>query len=239
VTLLADPHPLLLPSPVVLFDLDGTLTDSATGVINGFLHAARTVGFTVPDGNLEWLLGPPMRDTLRSFGLGEEKIEQGLAAYREYYTDTGWSENALFDGVGAMLAAVHGSGSRLAVATSKNESAAVRILEHFGVAHHFEFIGGASEDGVRRAKADVVAHSLAALGIEAVDAAQGGTSDVVMVGDREHDIHGAGRFGIPTMFVEWGYGTDSEGAAAAKTVAAVADLQHLLTGGLRHGRTAT
>lgn len=229
-TLLATPHPLLLPAPVVLFDLDGTLTDSATGVINGFLHAAETVGFAVPDGNLEWLLGPPMRDTLRSFGLGDDEIEPGLAAYREYYTTTGWSENALFDGVGAMLAAVRGTGSRLAVATSKNESAAVRILEHFGIADHFEFIGGASEDGVRRAKADVVAHSLAALGVEAVDAAQGGTSDVVMVGDREHDIHGAGRFGIPTLFVEWGYGTEAEGAAAAKTVAAVDDLQHLLTG---------
>ncbi|MFD6894408.1 HAD hydrolase-like protein [Rhodococcus sp. NPDC060086] len=229
-TLLADPHPLLLPAPVVLFDLDGTLTDSATGVINGFRHAAETVGFAVPDGNLEWLLGPPMLDTLRSFGLGDDAIEAGLAAYREYYTETGWSENALFDGVGTMLAAVRDTGSRLAVATSKNEAAAVRILEHFGVAQHFEFIGGASEDGVRRAKVDVVAHSLAALGVDAVDAERGGTADVVMVGDREHDIHGAGRFGIPTLFVEWGYGTESEGAVAAKSVAAVADLQHLLTG---------
>ncbi|MCK0090840.1 HAD hydrolase-like protein [Rhodococcus sp. HNM0563] len=230
-TLLVDPHPLTLPAPVVLFDLDGTLTDSATGVINGFLHAAAVVGFGVPDGNLEWLLGPPMRDTLRSFGLGDDEVERGLTAYREYYTDTGWSENALFDGVGTMLAAVRDTGTRLAVATSKNESAAVRILEHFGIADHFEFIGGASEDGVRRAKADVVAHSLAALGIEAVDAAHGGTSDVVMVGDREHDIHGAGRFGIPTLFVEWGYGTGSEGAVAAKTVATVDELQRLLTGG--------
>lgn len=229
-TLLPDPHPLFLPAPVVLFDLDGTLTDSATGVINGFRHAAETVGFAVPDGNLEWLLGPPMLDTLRSFGLGDDAIEAGLAAYREYYTETGWSENALFDGVGTMLAAVRDTGSRLAVATSKNEAAAVRILEHFGVAQHFEFIGGASEDGVRRAKVDVVAHSLAALGVDAVDAERGGTADVVMVGDREHDIHGAGRFGIPTLFVEWGYGTESEGAVAAKSVAAVADLQHLLTG---------
>ncbi|MGN5240669.1 MULTISPECIES: HAD hydrolase-like protein [unclassified Rhodococcus (in: high G+C Gram-positive bacteria)] len=230
-TLLVDPHPLTLPAPVVLFDLDGTLTDSARGVINGFLHAAAAVGFGVPDGNLEWLLGPPMRDTLRSFGLGDDEVERGLTAYREYYMDTGWSENALFDGVGTMLAAVRDTGSRLAVATSKNESAAVRILEHFGIADHFEFIGGASEDGVRRAKADVVAHSLAALGIEVVDAAHGGTSDVVMVGDREHDIHGAGRFGIPTLFVEWGYGTGAEGAVAARTVTAVVELQRLLTGG--------
>lgn len=225
---LADLRPLLLPAPVVLFDLDGTLTDSAAGVINGFRHAAATVGFDVPDGDLSWLLGPPMRDTLHALGLGATEVERGLEAYREYYTTVGWAENALFDGIAPMLAAVAASGSRLAVATSKNQDSAERILTHFGIVDAFEFVGGASTDGTRRAKADVVAHSLTALGVAPVEAAAGGTGGVVMVGDREHDVHGAGSWGIPTVFVEWGYASDGEDRGAAGTVSSVDALRRLL-----------
>jgi len=231
VTVLAPIQPLVLPAPVVLSDLDGTLTDSATGVINGFLHAAETTGFEVPAGNLEWLLGPPMRDTLQGLGLDETRVAAGLAAYKDYYSATGWSENAVFDGIESLLGAVREAGSRLAVATSKSQTFAERILEHFGLAGYFEFIGGASDDGARRHKWEVVAHSLAGLDIEPRDAADGGTTGVVMVGDREHDIHGAGRFGIPTVFVEWGYGTDVEGRAAARTTTSVDELREVLTGG--------
>lgn len=227
-TILVEPQPLLLPAPVVLFDLDGTLTDSATGVIKGFLHAADTVGFAPPTGNLHRLLGPPMRDSLIELGLDEQQIVAGIAAYREYYSATGWAENAVFEGVEPLLEAVRDAGSRLAVATSKSQAFAERILEHFGLASHFEFIGGASEDGTRRTKSDVVAHSLEALGIRPVE---GGTTGVVMVGDREHDIHGAGRWGIPTVFVEWGYGDDIEAQAAARVATSVDELREVLTGG--------
>lgn len=230
-TALVDTHPLVLPAPVVLFDLDGTLTDSATGVINGFLHAAETVGFDVPEGNLEWLLGPPMRDTLQAMGLDDQRVADGLAAYKDYYSATGWAENAVFDGIGALLESVRATGSRLAVATSKSQTFAERILDHFELTHHFEFVGGASDDGTRRHKSDVVAHSLGALGLNVQEAADGGTPHVVMVGDREHDIHGAGRWGIPTVFVEWGYGTDGEGNAAARVTATVDELAEVLTGG--------
>ncbi|MEU5843199.1 HAD-IA family hydrolase [Rhodococcus sp. NPDC047139] len=230
-TVLAPTQPLVLPAPVVLFDLDGTLTDSATGVINGFRHAAQTTGFEVPAGDLEWLLGPPMRDTLQGLGLDEPRVAAALAAYKEYYSTTGWAENAVFDGIDSVLDAVRGAGSRLAVATSKSQTFAERILRHFGLAEYFEFIGGASDDGARRHKAEVVAHSLAALGIDPRETAAGGTTGVVMVGDREHDIHGAGRFGIPTIFVEWGYGTATEGRAAALTAASVEELGEVLTGG--------
>lgn len=226
-TVLVEPQPLILPAPVVLFDLDGTLTDSATGVINGFLHAAETVGFAVPEGNLEWLLGPPMRDTLQTLGLDDEQVTAGLAAYKDYYSATGWAENAVFEGVESMLVAVRGAGSRLAVATSKSEAFAERILGHFGLAEHFDFIGGASDDGTRRAKSDVVAHSLDGLGLVPVEA---GTAGVVMVGDREHDIHGAGLWGIPTVFVEWGYGSADEGHAAARVTSSVGELRVVLTG---------
>ncbi|MBS9371609.1 HAD hydrolase-like protein [Rhodococcus sp. B50] len=229
-TALATTQPLVLPAPVVLFDLDGTLTDSATGVINGFLHAAETTGFEAPDGDLQWLLGPPMRDTLHELGLDDEQVAAGLAAYKDYYSATGWAENAVFDGIESALEAVRGAGSRLAVATSKSQAFAERILDHFGLTGYFEFIGGASDDGSRRHKWEVVAHSLAALGIDPRETAAGGTTGVVMVGDREHDIHGAGRFGIPTVFVEWGYGTPTEGRAAARTTASVEELREVLTG---------
>ena len=230
-TVLAPTQPFVVPAPVVLFDLDGTLTDSATGVINGFLHAAATTGFEAPDGDLQWLLGPPMRDTLQGLGLDEEQVAAGLAAYKDYYSATGWAENAVFDGIESVLDAVRQAGSRLAVATSKSQTFAERILEHFGLAGYFEFIGGASDDGARRHKHEVVAHSLAALGIDPQETDAGGTTGVVMVGDREHDIHGAGRFGIPTVYVEWGYGTATEGRVAARTAASVEELREVLTGG--------
>lgn len=229
-TLLVETHPLVTPAPVVLFDLDGTLTDSATGVINGFLHAAESVGFEAPSGNLQWLLGPPMRDTLQTLGLDEPQVAAGLAAYKDYYSATGWAENAVFDGMGALLDGVRTAGSRLAVATSKSQAFAERILDHFELTHHFEFVGGASDDGTRRHKSDVVAHSLSALGLVPREAADGGTPDVVMVGDREHDIQGAGRWGIPTVFVEWGYGDAAEGRAAARVAATVDELGEVLTG---------
>ncbi|MFZ2529363.1 MAG: HAD hydrolase-like protein [Rhodococcus sp. (in: high G+C Gram-positive bacteria)] len=230
-TPLVDIRPPVLPSPVVLFDLDGTLTDSATGVINGYRHALATLGVEVPAGNPVRLLGPPMTDSLRALGLDEEQVATGFAAYLDYYTETGWAENALFDGVAEMLDAVRSAGSRIAVATSKNEVIAERILEHFGIAGMFEFVGGASTDGRRRAKADVVAHSLSALSLAPVGAAAGGTAGVVMVGDREHDVHGAGRFGVPTVFVEYGYGAAEESDGAHTAVGSVAALERVLTGG--------
>ena len=201
-TLLVEPQPLLLPAPVVLFDLDGTLTDSATGVINGFLHAADTVGFALPTGNLHRLLGPPMRDSLLALGLDEDRIAAGIAAYREYYWATGWAENAVFDGVEPLLDAVRAAGSRLAARDIEVGTFANVSWSTSGSRTYFEFIGGASDDGTRRAKADVVAQSSK----PSVTAGGGGTTDVMMVGDREHDIHGAGRWGIPAVFVEWGYG---------------------------------
>ncbi|EME63294.1 HAD hydrolase-like protein [Rhodococcus sp. GXMU-t2271] len=231
-TTLADLPPLLLPAPVVLFDLDGTLTDSAAGVIDGFRHALATVGVPEPaHDEPQRVLGPPMIDTLRGLGLDEQQVQRALTAYIERYDERGWAENSVFDGVATMLGRVRDAGSRLAVATSKNQNFAVRILEHFELAGHFDFIGGASDDGTRRAKADVIAHSLVSLGVDPVAAADGGTGGVVMVGDREHDVTGAARWGIPTVFVEWGYGAADEAADAHRSTSSVGELTRVLTGG--------
>lgn len=205
---------------LVIFDLDGTLTDSADGVVASFRHALATVGAEVPDGDLAALVvGPPMHHTLSGLGLGD-RVADAVAAYRADYTSRGWAMNTVFDGVEEVLADLRGAGVRLAVATSKAEPTARRILEHFGIAGQFEVIAGASMDGSRSAKADVVAHALAQL--------EPLPERVVMVGDRCHDIEGAAAHGIATVMVGWGYGRSDPTEAAAAHVATVAELREVL-----------
>ncbi|CRK51776.1 Hydrolase [Rhodococcus sp. RD6.2] len=211
---------------ITLFDLDGTLTDSAPGIVTGFRHALATVGAPEPDVDLtQLILGPPMADTLRTVGLDDADAERALAAYFDRYDRIGWAENEVFPGVADLLTGLSASGSRLAVATSKSERFAVRILDHFGLSGHFEVVAGASADGTRRAKADVVEHALRGLGVSPVP---GGTPDVVMVGDRVHDVHGAAHWGIPTVLVHWGYGAESEADDAAWSARTVGELGAIL-----------
>lgn len=217
----ADARPQL-----VIFDLDGTLTDSAGGVVASFTHALAAVGAEVPAGDLaELVVGPPMHHTLEAMGLGE-LADQAIAAYRADYTSRGWAINELYDGVADLLADLRRSGVRLAVATSKVETTARRILEHFGIDGHFEVIAGASADGTRATKAEVVGHALAQL--------QPLPERVLMVGDRAHDVQGAAAHGLSTVVVGWGYGgadfADARPGAAAPhaRVGTVADLREVL-----------
>lgn len=205
---------------LVIFDLDGTLTDSAEGVVASFRHALAEIGAEVPDGDLAALVvGPPMQHTLSALGLGD-RVTEAITAYRADYTRRGWAMNTLFDGVAEVLADLRAAGVRLAVATSKAEPIARRILEHFGIAEEFDVIAGASTDGSRAAKADVVAHALAQL--------EPLPERVVMVGDRAHDIEGAAEHGIGTVIVGWGYGRLDATADAAAHVATVAELREVL-----------
>ncbi|MDT5082926.1 MAG: phosphoglycolate phosphatase [Mycobacterium sp.] len=206
---------------LVIFDLDGTLTDSADGIVSSFRHALGEIGAPVPEGDLSRkLVGPPMHHTLTAMGLGD-RADEAIAAYRADYTTRGWAMNSLFDGIPDLLADLRAAGVRLAVATSKAEPTARRIIEHFGLDQHFEVIAGASVDGVRASKADVVAHALAQL--EPIPAL------VLMVGDRAHDVEGASAHGIDTVVVEWGYGADDFGGPdAVKSVATVAELREVL-----------
>ena len=192
-TVLAAQHPQL-----VIFDLDGTLTDSAEGIVASFRHALGQIGAPIPDGDLTGrLVGPPMHQTLQAMGLGDH-ADAAIAAYRADYTTRGWSMNALFDGIPQLLSDLKDAGVRLAVATSKAEPSARRILAHFGLDGYFEVIAGASVDGTRADKADVLAHALAQL-VPLPDR-------VIMVGDRHHDVMGAAAHGIDTVVVGWGYG---------------------------------
>src|SRR5699024_3352548 len=121
-----------------------------------------------------------------------------IAAYRADYTSRGWAMSAVFDGVAELLADLRAAGVRLAVATSKAEPTAQRILEHFGLDTHFEVIAGASVDGHRSTKTEVLAHALAQL--------QPLPQRMLMVGDRAHDVEGAAEHGLATVVVGWGYG---------------------------------
>ncbi|MBB3603406.1 phosphoglycolate phosphatase-like HAD superfamily hydrolase [Mycolicibacterium sp. BK556] len=183
---------------LVIFDLDGTLTDSADGILASFRHALAAVGAEVPAGDLATrVVGPPMHLTLSGLGL-DERADEAIAAYRADYTSRGWAMNSLFDGIPQLLGDLRAAGVRMAVATSKAEPTARRILEHFELAEYFDVIAGASIDGARSSKADVLAHALGQL--------QPLPDRVLMVGDRAHDVEGAAEHGIDTVVVGWGYG---------------------------------
>lgn len=205
---------------LVIFDLDGTLTDSAQGIVASFRHALAAVGAVAPEGDLAGLIvGPPMHHTLRDMGLGEQ-ADAAIAAYREDYLDRGWAMNRPFDGIPALLADLRTAGVRLAVATSKAEPTAVRILTHFGLDGHFEVIAGASVDGLRATKSEVVKRALAQL--------EPLPDRVLMVGDRSHDVEGAAEHGIDTVVVAWGYGrSDFEDPDAVVPHARVATVDEL------------
>ena len=209
---------------LVIFDLDGTLTDSAQGIVASFRHALGSIGAVVPDGDLVGMIvGPPMHHTLQDMGLGEQ-ADAAIAAYREDYLARGWAMNRPFDGIPALLADLRAAGVRLAVATSKAEPTAHRILAHFGLDEHFEVIAGASVDGLRATKFEVLKHALGQL--------EPLPDRMLMVGDRSHDVEGAAEHGIDTVVVGWGYGhADFNGvdAVAAHThVATVEDLREVL-----------
>jgi phosphoglycolate phosphatase len=213
------------PRPqLVIFDLDGTLTDSADGIVSSFRHALGQIGVAMPEGDLvSRIVGPPMHRTLSAMGLGEH-TDAAIAAYRADYTARGWAMNSLFDGISLLLADLRAAGIRLAVATSKAEPTARRILAHFRLDQHFEVVAGASVDGDRATKADVLAHALAQL--------QPLPERVLMVGDRLHDVEGAAAHGIDAVVVGWGYG-QADFANASTTgdpvhVATVAELRRAL-----------
>jgi phosphoglycolate phosphatase len=206
----------VLTAQLVIFDLDGTLTDSAEGIVASFRHALERVGAAVPDGDLAArIVGPPMHATLRSLQLGDS-TEEAIAAYYADYGTRGWAMNRLFDGVEPLLDDLRAAGVRMAVATSKAEPTARRVLAHFGLDVYFEVIAGASTDGSRSSKTDVLAHALAQLAPL--------PERVLMVGDRAHDVVGAAEHGIDTVVVGWGYGQgdfadgSGDGATRAATI---------------------
>jgi phosphoglycolate phosphatase len=195
-------------SRAVLFDLDGTLTDSSQGIFRCFRHAfaryEETGGPCVVlpgDDALRDIVGPPLRWSFARYG-GAADVERLMGFYRERYETVGAFENRVYDGVVPALDGLARAGVRMFVATSKNEADAARILAHFGLAERFESINGARADGTRAAKHEIIGDTLAAHGLNADAAA--------MIGDRSYDIEGARGLGVRAIGALWGYGTAEE-----------------------------
>lgn len=211
----------------ILFDLDGTLTDSAPGITRCVQYALARLGIEEPDlDKLRPFIGPPLTDSFkRCYNFTDEQAARGRDYYRERFASVGLFENAVYPGVEAMLACLRQQGRTLVVATSKPTVYSVQILDHFGLAGYFAAVIGSNLDNTRVAKGEVIAAVL-----EEIDCRD--RSRAVMVGDREHDVAGARENGLPVIAVSYGYGTPAELAAARPdfTVASVAALQELLCG---------
>lgn len=189
----------------VLFDLDGTLTDSRPGIVGGLRHALRALGHPIDEtDDLTWAIGPPTEDVFARLlaPFGDSRVAEGVALYRARYDAVGWRENAPYAGIDAMLQQFAATGWPLFVATSKRVDFAQRILDHFGFAQYFTAIHGAGLDGAHAQKAELIAHVVRLHGIDARRA--------VMIGDRFYDIAGAHANDMRAIGVTWGYGTREE-----------------------------
>ena len=211
----------------ILFDLDGTIVDSAPGITSTLAYTFETLGLPIPTpSELMKYVGPPLLDSFRDYAhFTPEQSAEALAIYREKYLNVGAYDATQFPGVGLVLKAIHESALPMSLATSKPELPATLILEHFNLATYFDIITGASEDEVRSAKSDVVAEALLRLKAMGAD-----VSRPVLVGDREHDVIGAAANDVPTIFVEWGYGSVAEQAGAVAVVSTPEELEALLLG---------
>lgn len=197
----------------ILFDLDGTLTDSGEGIINCVIYALERFKLPIPSrDSLRYFVGPPLHESFVKQGVPADRAEEAVAVYRERYVPTGMFENTPYPGVQEMLEQLKAAGHTLYVASSKPEWMCVQILEHFDLARYFEMICGATMDTSRTNKEAV---------IEYLIRENGRADNMIMVGDTKFDVLGAKAHDIPCIGVSWGYGTVEEMRSAG--AASVAD----------------
>ena len=212
---------------VILFDLDGTLTDPKVGITKSVQHALRYYGIEEPDlDKLCPFIGPPLTDSFREFyGFSLEQAKEAIEKYREYFAVQGIFENEVYDGIPGMLEMLNRKGFTLAVATSKPEEYAIRILEHFNLSQYFQLVGGADMTETRVKKGEIIAYTLERLSVKP------GTVPVIMVGDRKHDVLGARENNLPCVGVLFGYGSREElqTAGAEALAESVEELGRILT----------
>ena len=209
-------------SKAVLFDLDGTLTDSGEGIINCAVFAMERLGIPVPPREeLGVFVGPPLWDTFRQFGVPSDRVDEAVEIFRSRYVPIGKFENTPYPGIRETLEALRAQGRKLYVATSKPEVTAREILEHFDLSRYFAEICGATIDKTRTSKEDVIAYLLS------LDACR---ENSVMVGDTAFDVIGAAAHGIPTIGAAWGYGKteDMVSAGAAAIARSPEDLLRII-----------
>ena len=208
----------------VFFDLDGTLTDSAEGILNSVVHALAYFNLQLPREALISFIGPPLKDSFAPLLNNDQKmVETAIAKYREYFSRRGIFENRLYPGVAHMLQACSNTGLVLCLATSKPEPFALRILEYFNIRHLFSVAAGAELHGLRSDKAAVLRYAHALAGYPQQSAC-------LMIGDRKHDVEGAHAVGMACCGVLYGYGSQEEltEAGAESICATVEELQEFL-----------
>lgn len=209
----------------LLFDLDGTLTDSGAGIINSVLYALKKFGIEVQDTTqLNAFIGPPLAESFQKFyHFSQEQAFQAVCYYREYFSEKGIFENKVIAGIDILLDELSHAGKKLVVATSKPEVYTIKILKHFNLLSYFEFVAGATMDETRNTKTAVIAYAL-----EHIDVVS--KEKVVMIGDRKHDIEGAKNNNIDSIGVLFGYGDrkELEQAGANYIVESVEKLRTLL-----------
>lgn len=209
----------------LLFDLDGTITDSETGITRCVEYALNHFGIRVNNlSELSPFIGPPLLDSFKEFyNFTDEQAVIATEKYRERYTDKGIYENELYPGIKELLAEAHRKGRTVILATSKPEVFAKRILDYFELSSYFSFVAGSGLDGSLHTKTDVINHILRSNDIKDL-------STVVMIGDRKHDIIGANNVGIDSVGVLYGFGDYKELSEAGATyiVKDIAELRNLL-----------
>ncbi|MGN0615722.1 HAD hydrolase-like protein [Ruminococcus flavefaciens] len=187
----------------LLFDLDGTLTDSTEGIVRCLEYALERMDFDIPEDTNKFL-GPPLYRSFAEFcGMNEEQVNEAVRIFRERYSTVGLFENRVYEGVPEMLKRLRDGGKRIMVATSKPEVYAVRIFDRFGLSQFFEIVGGANINGTRNDKDEVIEYVLEKAGIS-------DRSSVLMIGDRRQDVIGAHKTGLKCMGILWGFGSIEE-----------------------------
>ncbi|MBQ6781479.1 MAG: HAD family hydrolase [Treponema sp.] len=208
------------------FDLDGTLTESGPGIIHSVRYALRRWGIDEPDDTaLYRFIGPPLVYSFSTFyGFSKDEAEKAMAVYREYYAVHGIFENSVYKGIPQLLGALKEAGKHLCVATGKPEKFMFPILKHYDLLKYFDFCGGSDEAETHADKATVIRYVMDNCGSKA--------DDLVMIGDRHHDVDGAKANGVQSVGILYGYGSRSEleTAGADYIAATVEDLQKLLLG---------
>ncbi|MDM5427574.1 MULTISPECIES: HAD family hydrolase [Bacillus] len=205
-----------------LFDLDGTLTDPKEGIINAVLYVLEKMGIEeVNISELDSFIGPPIQQSFADrYNMNEIEVERAVFYFREYLKQSGLLENKVYDGITALLQELKDAGNRLFVATSKPTVFAKQVIEHFQLTSFFEEIVGSNLDGTRIKKEEIIAHIL-----QTNEELK--KEEMVMIGDRKHDVIGANSNGIASIGVLYGYGSEIElsDAGAIHIVKDVEELQ--------------
>ena len=192
----------------LLFDLDGTLTESGPGIMNSARYALSQYGITdVADSTLRKFIGPPLMDSFQNmFGFSEEKAREAMKKYREYFAEKGLFENSVYPEIRETLTELKARGKHLFVATSKPEIYTNRILDKFELTQFFEDICGTDIEETRSEKAKIIEYLLEKNHLES----ERKNGQILMIGDRLHDIIGAHKNSLPCCACLWGYGDRKE-----------------------------